>query len=97
MAMASTQSESYFVFMNYDPEYQRLRADRTKRGAYELDLYLSKKHNEVLASTLEPGSYKKTLSLVIVDGFSVEITEDQANVLRSANGVRVVEKNQELA
>lgn len=50
---------------------------RTKKGAYELDLYLSKKHDELLASTLEPGSYKKTLSLVIVDGFSVEITEDQ--------------------
>nr|POE45035.1 subtilisin-like protease sbt2.5 [Quercus suber]POF10591.1 subtilisin-like protease sbt2.5 [Quercus suber] len=83
--------------MNYDPEYERLRADRTKKGAYELDLYLSKKHDELLASTLEPGSYKKTLSLVIVDGFSVEITEDQANELRSANGVRIVEKNQELA
>ncbi|KAE8055993.1 hypothetical protein FH972_012796 [Carpinus fangiana] len=98
MEMGSAKScESYFVFMNYDPEYQRLRADRTKRGAYELDLYLSKKHDELLARTLEPGSYKKTSSLVIVDGFSVEITGDQANVLRSANGVRVVEKNQELA
>lgn len=129
--MESTKNESYFVFMNYDPEYERLRADRsvmhlhyiiysfiifwdklcymlfflmnllmslshslcfflswvffkkkknykrTKKGAYELDLYLSKKHDELLASTLEPGSYKKTLSLVIVDGFSVEITEDQ--------------------
>jgi hypothetical protein len=40
-------------------------------------LYLSKKHDELLARTLEPGSYKKTLSLVIVDGFSVEITGDQ--------------------
>ncbi|GMY30517.1 subtilisin-like protease SBT2.5 [Fagus crenata] len=95
--MESTKNESYFVFMNYDPEYERLRADRTKRGVYELDLYLSKKHDGLLASSLEPGSYKKTLSLVIVDGFSVEITEDQANVLRSANGVRIVEKNQELA
>jgi hypothetical protein len=51
--------------------------NRTKRGVYELDLYLSKKHDGLLASSLEPGSYKKTLSLVIVDGFSVEITEDQ--------------------
>ncbi|XWS48814.1 hypothetical protein CRYUN_Cryun13aG0108800 [Craigia yunnanensis] len=70
---------------------------RTKKGAYELDLYLSRKHDELLASTLQAGSYKKTLSLVIVDGFAVEITEAQANVLRSVNGVRVVEKNQELA
>ncbi|KAK8710636.1 hypothetical protein V6N13_145950 [Hibiscus sabdariffa] len=95
--MGSTNPELYFVFMNYDPEYHRLRADRTKKGASELDLYLSKKHDELLASTLQAGTYNKTLSLVIVDGFAVEITETQANVLRSANGVRVVEKNQELA
>ncbi|GFZ01278.1 Subtilisin-like protease [Actinidia chinensis var. chinensis] len=95
--MGSEKSELYFVFMNYDPEYERLRSNRTKRGANELDLYLSRKHDELLAITLEPGSYKKTLSLVIVDGFAVEMTDDQANVLRSANGVRVVEKNQELA
>ncbi|XP_040988070.1 subtilisin-like protease SBT2.5 [Juglans microcarpa x Juglans regia] len=97
IAMESTKTESYFVFMNYDPEYERLRADRTKRREQELNLYLSRKHDELLASTLEAGSYRKTLSLVIIDGFQVEITEDQANVLRSAKGVRIVEKNQELA
>ncbi|KAJ7945032.1 subtilisin-like protease SBT2.5 [Quillaja saponaria] len=97
MASSKSESSSYFVFMNYDPQYERLRADRTKKGAFELDLYLSRKHDELLASTLETGSYKKTLSLVIVDGFAVEITEDQANVLRSAKGVRVVEKNEEVA
>uniref|UniRef100_A0A803LWH5 Uncharacterized protein n=2 Tax=Chenopodium quinoa TaxID=63459 RepID=A0A803LWH5_CHEQI len=75
--MASKQKELYFVFMNFDPEYERLRADRTKRGAYELDVYLSWKHDELLARTLQPGSYNKTLSLVIVDGFAVEITDDQ--------------------
>ncbi|KOM29868.1 hypothetical protein LR48_Vigan818s006600 [Vigna angularis] len=94
--MGSTKVESYFVFMSYDPEYERLRTLGTKRGAHELDLYLSTKHDELLASTLEPGTYKKTSSLVIVDGFAVEITQDQANVLRSAKGVRVVEKNEEL-
>lgn len=52
---------------------------RTKRGGHgnELDLYLSRKHDELLATTLEPGSYKKTSSLVIVDGFAVQITDDQ--------------------
>ncbi|KAL4385011.1 hypothetical protein GQ457_15G008820 [Hibiscus cannabinus] len=95
--MGSKRSELYFVFMNHDPEYHRLRADRTKKGASELDLYLSRKHDELLASTLGAGSYNKTLSLVIVDGFAVQITAAQANVLRSANGVRLVEKNQELA
>ncbi|KAK7399114.1 hypothetical protein VNO78_10289 [Psophocarpus tetragonolobus] len=92
--MGCTKIEPYFVFMSYDPEYERLRADRTKRGGHELDLYLSRKHDELLASTLETGSYKKTSSLVIIDGFAVEITEDQANELRSGKGVRVVEKNE---
>ncbi|CAL9030367.1 unnamed protein product [Prunus brigantina] len=95
--MQDTKIESYFVFMNYDPQYERLRGNRTKRGTNELDLYLSRKHDQLLARTLEPGSYKKTLSLVIVDGFAVEITDDQASVLRSAKEVRLVEKNQELA
>ncbi|KAF7828155.1 subtilisin-like protease SBT2.5 [Senna tora] len=83
--------------MNYDPHYEQLRAHRTKIGAHELDVYLSRKHDQVLASTLEPGSYTKISSLVIVDGFAVKITEDQAKVLRSAKGVRVVEKNDEMA
>ncbi|XP_047340635.1 subtilisin-like protease SBT2.5 [Impatiens glandulifera] len=90
------ESERYFVFMNYDSEYERLRSKRTQKGSSEVDMYLSKKHDELLAANLEAGTYKKTLSLVIVDGFAVEITEDQANVLRAAKGVRVVEKNQEL-
>ncbi|CAN1254319.1 Subtilisin-like protease SBT2.5 [Linum perenne] len=89
--------ELYFVFMKYDPEYDRLKADRrTKRGAHELDVYLSKKHDHLLSTSLQLGTYNKTCSLVIVDGFAVEITQDQANVLRSADGVRLVEKNQEL-
>jgi len=50
---------------------------RIKSGANKLDLYLSRKHDELLASTLEPRSYKKISSFAIVDGFTVEITEDQ--------------------
>lgn len=50
---------------------------RTKQGTYELDLYLSNKHDELLASTLEPGTFKKRFSLVIVDGFAVEISDAQ--------------------
>ncbi|KAL2236694.1 uncharacterized protein LOC105179129 [Sesamum indicum] len=97
IVMDGTRPELHFVFMNYDPEYERLRSNKTKRGAHELDLYLSRKHEEVLAKNLQAGTYRKTLSLVIVDGFAVEITDDQANVLRSAEEVRIVEKNQELA
>ncbi|OIT27798.1 PREDICTED: subtilisin-like protease SBT2.4 [Nicotiana attenuata] len=93
----ASRREVYFVFMNYDPEYERLKSNRTKKGTQELDLYLCKKHDELLENTLEPGSYNKRMSLVIVDGFAVEITDNQANVLRSAKDVRVVEKNQELA
>ncbi|KAK6158368.1 hypothetical protein DH2020_005682 [Rehmannia glutinosa] len=94
--MDGTKSKLHFVFMNYDPEYERLRSNKTKRGQYELDLYLSRKHDEVLAKNLQPGTYNKTLSMVIVDGFAVEITDDQANVLRSAKEVRIVEKDLEL-
>ncbi|OVA11444.1 Proteinase inhibitor I9 [Macleaya cordata] len=95
--MGSSTNELYFVFMNFDPIYEHLRADRTKKGAYELDSYLSNKHDELLASKFDPGTYTKRFSMVIVDGFAVEITDDQARLLRSAKGVRVVEKNQEIA
>ncbi|KAG5563424.1 hypothetical protein RHGRI_005993 [Rhododendron griersonianum] len=96
--MGSEQErELYFVFMNYDPEYDRLRSKRTKRGGHgnELDLYLSRKHDELLATTLEPGSYNKTLSLVIVDGFAVQITDDQVlylivRVIRMINACVIV-------
>lgn len=40
-------------------------------------MYLSRKHDELLARTFQPGTYNKTLSLVIVDGFAVQITDDQ--------------------
>ncbi|CAD6240610.1 unnamed protein product [Miscanthus lutarioriparius] len=95
--MAKQQQEVYFVFMNFDPVYERLRADRSKEGSATLDAYLSHKHDKLLAKLLQPDSYRKRSSLAIVDGFAVEITEDQASVLRSAKEVRVVEKNQELA
>ncbi|XP_050377542.1 subtilisin-like protease SBT2.5 [Argentina anserina] len=95
--MENTKSEPYFVFMNYDPQYARLRSEQKKGTSDELDLYLSRKHDELLESTLEPGTYRRTMSLVIVDGFAVEIDEDQASKLRSAKGVRLVEKNQEIA
>ncbi|CAL4907908.1 unnamed protein product [Urochloa decumbens] len=95
--MAKQQEEVYFVFMNFDPVYERLRADRSKEGSATLDAYLSHKHDKLLAKLLQLDSYRKRSSLAIVDGFAVEITEDQASVLRSAKEVRVVEKNQELA
>ncbi|PAN32951.1 hypothetical protein GQ55_5G529800 [Panicum hallii var. hallii] len=95
--MAKQQQEVYFVFMNFDPVYERLRADRSKEGSATLDAYLSHKHDKLLAKLLQPDSYRKRSSLAIVDGFAVEITEAQASVLRSAKEVRVVEKNQELA
>ncbi|KAE8657283.1 putative Leucine-rich repeat protein kinase family protein [Hibiscus syriacus] len=87
MAMGSKRTELYFVFMNYDPEYHRLQADRTKKGAHELGSYLSMKHDEVLATTLPAGSFKKTLPLVIVDGFAVEITEAQLSFFHNCSVV----------
>ncbi|KAK1326668.1 hypothetical protein QJS10_CPA01g02172 [Acorus calamus] len=52
--------------------------------------------SELLAKLFEVGTYTKKSSLAIVDGFAVEITDDQAEVLRSVKEVRLVEKNQEL-
>ncbi|KAF0917036.1 hypothetical protein E2562_016336 [Oryza meyeriana var. granulata] len=83
--------------MNFDPVYDRLRADRSKEGSATLDAYLSHKHDKLLAKLLQPDTYRKKSSLAIVDGFAVEITDAQASILRSAKEVRVVEKNQELA
>ncbi|KAF9614916.1 hypothetical protein IFM89_021346, partial [Coptis chinensis] len=103
VVMGSSRNELYFVFMNLDPEYDRLQTNQSvsfhtlsKHGALELDSYLRKKHDDFLASALEAGTNKKRYSLVIVDGFAVEMCEDQADVLRSAKEVRIVEKNQEL-
>ncbi|CAD5188389.1 uncharacterized protein LOC135678790 isoform X1 [Musa acuminata AAA Group] len=99
--MGDQKTEVYFVFMNFDPKYERLHADRwvelSKEGVEELDTYLSKKHDRLLEKLFQPNTYKKKSSLAIVDGFSVEITKEQAATLRSAKEVRVVEKNQELA
>ncbi|XP_038985613.1 uncharacterized protein LOC103702955 isoform X2 [Phoenix dactylifera] len=95
--MGNPEAEVYFVFMNFDPEYERLRANQSTKCSAELDAYLSNKHDQLLAKLLRPNSYKKKSSLAIVDGFAVEITENQAAILRSAKEVRVVEKNQELA
>jgi len=96
MGLSSTArvTEVFLVLMEFDEEYERLKADR--RTARELEIYVSNKHDTLLQRTLEPGSYRKRFSWVIIDGFAVEITADQADVLRSADGVRVVEKDQEL-
>ncbi|XP_062208286.1 uncharacterized protein LOC133909745 isoform X1 [Phragmites australis] len=75
--MAKPQQEVYFVFMNFDPVYERLRADRSKEGSATLDAYLSQKHDKLLAKILQPDSYRKRSSLAIVDGFAVEITDAQ--------------------
>ena len=50
---------------------------RSKEGSATLDAYLSQKHDKLLAKLLPPDSYRKRSSLAIVDGFAVEITEDQ--------------------
>ncbi|XP_020100498.1 subtilisin-like protease SBT2.6 [Ananas comosus] len=91
------QMEVYFVFMNFDSEFERLRADRSSKGEDALHEYLSNKHDHLLARLLQPNTYKKRFSLAIVDGFAAEMTQYQAEILKSAEEVRVVEKNQELA
>lgn len=87
-------TDVFLVMMEYDPEYDRLRHDRN--AASELEKYVTNKHDMLLQRTLEPGTYEKRFSWVIVDGLVVEITSEQAEMLRSADGVRVVEKNREI-
>ncbi|KAI0524200.1 hypothetical protein KFK09_003564 [Dendrobium nobile] len=94
--MGDAAKEVYYVFMNYDPHYERLRLDRSKKGIQVLNRYLSNKHKQFLAKLLQPNTYKKKCSLAIVDGFAVEITQEQAEAIRSAKEVRVVDKNMEL-
>ncbi|KAM0944498.1 putative peptidase S8 propeptide/proteinase inhibitor I9 [Dioscorea sansibarensis] len=95
--MESKGGEVYFVFMNFDPEYERLQENRSKLGGHELDQYLNSKHDLLLKKLLQPNTYEKKYSLAIVDGFAVQMTKDQAAILQGAKEVRVVEKNQELA
>ncbi|XP_020576764.1 subtilisin-like protease SBT2.5 [Phalaenopsis equestris] len=94
--MGEPEREVYYVFMNHDPQYERLRQDRSKKGVQLLNRYLSNKHKQFLAKLLLPNSYNKKSSLAIVDGFAVEITQQQAEIIRSAKEVRVVDKNMEL-
>ncbi|KAF8047396.1 hypothetical protein N665_3061s0002 [Sinapis alba] len=93
--MTSSSKELYYVFLKRDTEYERLKDIRTRKGEEDLDRYLEKRHEEILESSLGPGSYIRTVSLVVVHGFGVEITKQQAEVLRSADGVYTVEKNEE--
>jgi hypothetical protein len=58
---------------------------RSKEGSATLDAYLSHKHDKLLAKLLQPDSYCKRSSLAIVDGFAVEITEDQVMTASSFN------------
>ncbi|CAL9059328.1 unnamed protein product [Musa banksii] len=77
--MGDQRTDLYFVFMSFDPNYERLRADRSKEGMEALDAYLCKKHDRLLAKLLQPNTYKKKSSLAIVDGFTVEISKEQVN------------------
>ncbi|XP_064943801.1 uncharacterized protein LOC135625957 [Musa acuminata AAA Group] len=95
--MGDQRTDLYFVFMSFDPNDERLRADRWVKEWRRLDAYLCKKHGRLLAKLLQPNTYKKKSSLAIVDGCTVEISKEQAAILGSAKEVRVVEKNQELA
>ncbi|XP_078431395.1 uncharacterized protein LOC144703162 [Wolffia australiana] len=91
--MEFTNLTTYFVFMNFDPEYERLKQ---KRSRHELDNYINKKHDKLLSGVLKGHTYQKRFSMSIVDGFAVDMTDEQAETLRSARDVRVVEKNLEL-
>ncbi|URE46406.1 hypothetical protein MUK42_01812 [Musa troglodytarum] len=79
--MEDQRTDLYFVFSSFDPNYERLRADRKEWR--RLMPTPCKKHDRLLAKLLQPNSYEKKSSLAIVDGFSVEISKEQVYFLGS--------------
>ncbi|KAI3823852.1 hypothetical protein L1987_05297 [Smallanthus sonchifolius] len=56
--------------------------------------YLEESHDQLLQSTLEEGAYNKLYSFNhIVNGFAVHTTPTQANKLKKAPGVKLIEKD----
>lgn len=56
--------------------------------------HLEESHDQLLQSTLEEGAYNKLYSFNhIVNGFAVHTTPTQANKLKNAPGVKLIEKD----
>ncbi|PKA65807.1 Subtilisin-like protease [Apostasia shenzhenica] len=68
--------------------------DFTSESITSYSLHLEKKHNELLDSVFEAGSYTKIYSYRhLINGFSVHMTPEQAEALSKAPGVQDVEKD----
>ena len=62
-----------------------LLCDFGRCSQHELETYLSKKHDKLLSGALRPKSYRKRFSMAIVDGFAVEMTDEQVAIQLSTN------------
>ncbi|XP_020090637.1 subtilisin-like protease SBT2.6 [Ananas comosus] len=68
--------------------------DITSEAVTSYALHLERKHDELLDSLLEVGTYKKLYSYHhLINGFAVHMSPLQAEALRRAPGVKYVEKD----
>nr|XP_043620399.1 subtilisin-like protease SBT2.4 [Erigeron canadensis] len=85
----------YIVLVEGDPPVAFVQQDTKKSEILKAHAKrLEASHDQFLQSTLEEGTYKKLYSFNhIVNGFSVHTTPAQANKLRNAPGVKLIEKD----
>ncbi|XP_042408017.1 subtilisin-like protease SBT2.5 [Zingiber officinale] len=71
--------------------------DITSESVTSYALHLINKHNSLLESVFEVGTYEKLYSYShLINGFAVDISSEQAEVLRGASGVKYVEKDMKI-
>ncbi|XP_074592238.1 subtilisin-like protease SBT2.6 [Curcuma longa] len=71
--------------------------DITSESVTSYALHLINKHNSLLESLFEVGTYEKLYSYShLINGFAVDISSEQAEVLRGASGVKYVEKDMKI-
>ncbi|KAF7120566.1 hypothetical protein RHSIM_Rhsim13G0150400 [Rhododendron simsii] len=103
-ACVADEREIYLVLMEGDPvAFHRGLMTTTEAGGKpdshsEVSKAYAKKlvdsHDKILKSTLETGSYNKLYSFKhIVNGFAVHTSPSQVKKIRSAAGVKVVERD----
>ncbi|BBN13974.1 tRNA guanosine-2'-O-methyltransferase [Marchantia polymorpha subsp. ruderalis] len=70
------------------------RADITSAAVQSYAKFVVAKQDELLATTLETGTYKKLYSFhYLLNGFSVQMSPDQARILAATDGVLQVEQD----
>ncbi|CAL9176938.1 unnamed protein product [Musa hybrid cultivar] len=73
------------------------RMDITSESVTSYALHLEKRHDSILDSLFEVGTYKKLYSYHhLINGFAIHMSPEQAEVLSKAPGVKYVEKDMKI-